>query len=101
MAEKSYDKLIRDRIPEIIEQAGKECEVQKLAAEEYKEKLEEKLLEEIEEYRETKEFEELADIMEVLLALVHTHGQNMKSLEEIRKEKREKRGAFEKQLLLV
>jgi predicted house-cleaning noncanonical NTP pyrophosphatase (MazG superfamily) len=96
-----YNKLIRDRIPEIIEEAGKEYKIRELNDEEYLAKLKEKLQEEVDEYLESNEIEELADILEVIRALAAAHDTNMKNIEQIRTKKANKRGAFEKRLLLI
>ena len=96
-----YDKLIRDRIPEIIEEAGKDYEIRKLNDEEYHKKLNEKLQEEVDEYLESNEIEELADILEVIRALADIHETEMKELEEICTTKANKRGSFKKRILLL
>ena len=57
-----YDKLVRDLIPEIIEASGKRCVCSTLSDEEYLDKLDEKLNEELAEYQESKSMEELADL---------------------------------------
>ena len=57
---KTYDKLVRDRIPEIIEKSGKSCAFRLLSDAEYIRLLDEKLQEELNEYRESGETEELA-----------------------------------------
>ncbi len=98
---KEYRKLIRDRIPEIIEDAGKEYETKIVKDEDYFDALKDKLDEEVEEYQEEEEVEELADIMEVLDALMEWHGINREELEEIRRKKKEERGGFEKGLFLL
>ena len=61
-----YNKLVRDRIPEIIQGSGKACRTEELSDEEYIEKLDAKLNEELLEYQESKSMEELADLLEVL-----------------------------------
>lgn len=95
-----YDKLIRDKIPEIIEQSGKKCIVEVLDNDTYIEYLEQKLNEELAEYQQDKSIEELADLLEVIYAVVAARGYSVEELERIRLEKAEKRGAFEKKLLL-
>ena len=95
-----YDKLIRDKIPEIIEQSGKKCIVEVMDNDTYIEYLDQKLNEELAEYQQDKSIEELADLLEVMYAVVTARGYSVEELERIRLEKAEKRGAFEKRLLL-
>ena len=95
-----YDKLIRDKIPEIIEQSGKKCIVEVMDNDTYIEYLDQKLNEELAEYHQDKSVEELADLLEVIYAVVVARGYSVDDLERIRVEKAEKRGAFEKRLLL-
>ena len=95
-----YDKLIRDKIPEIIEQSGKKCIVEVMDNDTYIEYLDQKLNEELAEYQQDKSIEELADLLEVMYAVVTARGYSVAELERIRLEKSEKRGAFEKRLLL-
>ena len=65
-----YHKLVRDRIPEIIESAGKKCICSELSDEAYIAMLDAKLNEELAEYQESKSLEELADLLEVMQATV-------------------------------
>ena len=100
MSAKLYHKLVRDRIPEIIEADGKTCICETLSHEEYLRLLDEKLNEELAEYQESKSLEELADLFEVMQAVVRARGWTMEQLESLRAEKAAKRGSFEKKLLL-
>ena len=95
-----YHKLVRDRIPEIIEADGKTCTCSVLSEEDYLRMLDEKLNEELAEYQESKSMEELADMMEVIRAVVLARGSSPEEVEEIRRKKAEKRGGFEKRILL-
>lgn len=95
-----YDKLIRDKIPEIIEQSGKKCIVEVMDNDTYIEYLDQKLNEELAEYHQDKSIEELADLLEVMYAVVVARGYSVEELERKRLDKAEKRGAFEKRLLL-
>ena len=95
-----YAKLIRDKIPEIIEQSGKKCIIEVMDNDTYIEYLDQKLNEELAEYQQDKSIEELADLLEVMYAVVVARGHSVAELERIRLEKAEKRGAFEKKLLL-
>ena len=63
---KTYNKLVRDRIPEIIESSGKTCLTATLSDESYIHMLDLKLNEELTEYQESKSMEELADLLEVI-----------------------------------
>ena len=96
-----YHKLVRDRIPEIIEKSGKTCVTSELSASEYVEMLDEKLNEELAEYQESKAPEELADLLEVIRAVAAARGSSIEEVEKIRVEKAAKRGGFEKRILLL
>lgn len=69
-----YNKLVRDKIPEIIAGSGKAVTYRILSEEEYKFALEEKLDEEVIEFHESKSVEEIADIIEVLNAIIKANG---------------------------
>lgn len=97
---KHFHKLVRDRIPEIIEADGKTCVWETLSDEDYLRLLDEKLNEELAEYQQSKSLEELADLLEVLGAVVTARGYTWNQLTALRKEKREQRGGFEKRILL-
>lgn len=96
----TYHKLVRDRIPEIIEKTGKTCTWSILSDEDYLKLLDEKLNEELAEYQESKNLEELADLLEVIHAVVSAHGSSMEEVEKIRIQKAEKRGGFGQKILL-
>ena len=95
-----YTKLVRDRIPEIIESSGKTCVVEVLSDEEYLKYLDAKLDEELAEYHKDQNIEELADLLEVLRAAAIARGYSIEDLEQVRAAKAEKRGSFVKKLLL-
>lgn len=102
-----YDKLIRDKIPEIIEKSGKKCVVEVMDDETYMDKLSAKLKEELAEVEtelknnnDEAAIKELADLQEVILAIVDAIGGDRESFERIRKSKVASNGAFEKKLLL-
>ena len=97
---KTYDKLVRDRIPEIIEKSGKSCTFRLLSDAEYIRLLDEKLQEELTEYRESGETEELADLVEVIRAVLQARGRTWEEMEEIRLRKKQERGGFDKRILL-
>lgn len=95
-----YDKLIRDRIPEIIERSGKRCIIEVMDNDTYIQYLDQKLNEELAEYQEDKSLEELADLLEVIYAVAVARGYSIDELESVRREKAKKRGGFEKRLRL-
>ena len=96
----TYHKLVRDRIPEIIETDGKKCVCETLSDEDYISLLDQKLNEELAEYQESKSLEELADLLEVVQAVVKARGWTLEELEQVRADKASKRGRFEKKILL-
>lgn len=96
----TYHKLVRDRIPEIIENDGKKCVCETLSDEDYISLLDQKLNEELAEYQESKSLEELADLLEVVQAVVKARGWTLEELEQVRADKADKRGGFEKKILL-
>ena len=96
-----YNKLVRDRIPEIIEASGKTCKTVVLNDEEYLRMIDAKLDEELAEYHKDQNIEELADLMEVIYAAAAARGYSVEQLEQVRAEKAEKRGGFQKKILLV
>ena len=97
---KIYNKLVRDRIPEIITADDKTCEIEIVSGIKKQELLEKKLLEEVNEYLEDKNLEELADIMEVLFGLANELGYSEEDLIKKRHEKLEKRGGFKEGIVL-
>lgn len=100
MKKTTYDKAVRDLIPDIIRSAGKVCSVEQVSNSEFLELLHKKLVEEVSEYLEEPSLEELADIMEVLMAVVQLSGYTMAELEAERVAKAKSRGGFENRLLL-
>lgn len=101
MTVKKYNKLVRDRIPEIIAASGKTCVTEVLSDEEYLKMIDAKLDEELAEYHKDQNIEELADLLEVIRAAAMARGYSIEKLEKVRAEKAEKRGGFEKKLLLI
>ena len=96
----SYNKLVRDRIPKIIESAGKTCTTEILSPEDYLRMIDAKLDEELAEYHKDQNIEELADLLEVINAAAIARGYSLEELEQVRAEKASKRGGFAKRILL-
>ena len=96
----TYNKLVRDRIPEIIEATGKTCAVETLSDGDYIRALDAKLDEELAEYHRDQNIEELADLLEVIRAAAAARGYAVEELERVRAEKAARRGGFERKLYL-
>ena len=95
-----YDKLVRDRIPEIIELDDCKCKFHVATTEEFKSKLIEKLDEEIAEFVEKPSAEEMADILEVLDAVRKAYHIDLGEIKHKKLMKRVNRGAFEHRFIL-
>jgi len=95
-----YNKLIRDKIPQIIKEKGKTPIIHKASEEEYWQKLKEKLKEEAEEFYKDSNKEELADILEVINAICEFKNISKDNLENLRKNKAEQRGSFKEKIIL-
>jgi predicted house-cleaning noncanonical NTP pyrophosphatase (MazG superfamily) len=94
----SVPKLVRDKIPQIIKEAGKTPITRTLTDEEYLVELDKKLNEETAEYQADKSIEEMADILEVLFAICEARGHSVEKLLAIKESKREARGGFTKKI---
>ncbi|MFB6175143.1 MAG: NUDIX domain-containing protein [Candidatus Nanohalobium sp.] len=93
-------KLVRDRIPEIIEENGEEAKISEVEGAELEKFLGEKVVEEAEEFEEDRDVEELADLLEVVDAYIENEGLSREKLEEVREEKKEDRGGFSEGFVL-
>jgi len=104
MSRKIYNKLIRDKIPEIIKSKGKVPKVSVLTEEKYRKALKEKMGEEVKELLEAKTnndiLNELADIQELIKAIAKNHRITIKAVENKRKKKKRERGSFKKKIFL-
>ncbi len=98
---KVYNKLVRDKIPEVISaDNGKTCVTRIMEDNEYLQTLNTKMQEELKEYLESGDVEELADLEEVLRAILDVKDVSYEEFEKIRNAKVEKRGAFKKKIFL-
>ena len=87
-------KLVRDKIPQIIMEDGKEPIIRTLSQEEYLKELDIKLNEEVAEYQADKSIEEMADVLEVLFAICEARGHSIDELMDVKQAKQDKRGGF-------
>ena len=101
MAVRNYDKMVRDKIPEIIISTGSTPVTDTLTNSEALDYLAKKLTEEAGEYLESRDIEELADVVEVVRGLLFHSGHTWEELESIRRKKADERGGFEKGVRLI
>ena len=101
--ERVYNKLVRDKIPNIIEEKGETPVIKVLNENDYKKELEKKLYEEYKEVIEAigdERIEELADMLEVIRALAILENKNLNDVIDIADKKNKKRGAFDEKIFL-
>lgn len=100
-----YNKLVRDRVPEIIRNSGKIPVTKKLSEQEYLLQLREKSKEEMQEYlnarTDQEALEELADLLEIRHTLAPVHGSTFEEVESLRRKKEKERGGFRGRILLI
>lgn len=97
---KTYNKLVRDKITDIIEAEGRIAKYRILDDNEYRQELNKKLQEEVKEYSEDNNVEELADIVEVIYGILNSMDVTIDEFEKVRIKKQEERGAFNKRIYL-
>lgn len=99
-----YQKLVRDKIPDIIKEHNKKPIIRILSPKDYQRELLKKLVEEVNEVSKAEDsealLEELADVLEVIHATIISVGTTLETVEEIRINKKNKRGGFDKRIFL-
>ncbi len=96
----TYNKLVRDNIPQIIRNNNRQCSTRVLNDSEYYEELKRKLIEETNEFYESEDISELGDILEVFNSILKYKNISFSEIDKIRENKEKKNGSFEKRLLL-
>lgn len=96
-----YNKLVRDKIPQIIAGSGKTPVVRTASADEARKLLHAKLVEELEEFIAAPSEEELADMLEVIEAMAHEHQLEMNRVQEKKARKQKSRGGFRDRVVLL
>jgi predicted house-cleaning noncanonical NTP pyrophosphatase (MazG superfamily) len=97
----TYNKLVRDRVPEIIRSQGKSCVVTTLNKADHLTHLNAKLKEELEEYFASGEVMELADMVEIIRAILHVKEVSIEEFEKLREGKRQSNGGFDRGYFLA
>jgi predicted house-cleaning noncanonical NTP pyrophosphatase (MazG superfamily) len=101
---KIYNKLVRDKIPDIITSDGRKCETEILSEVDYKQALRDKITEEGEEVRSASDGDlltEIADLYEVIDALIMAYGLSKEDIIRRQDERRKSRGGFVKRIKLI
>lgn len=96
-----YNKLVRDKIPALIEGQGEKPIFRILDEAEYAGHLERKLDEEVAEFHKDRNAEELADILEVVFALAEAIGCSKEALMDAYQQKHRRRGGFSERIFLI
>lgn len=98
----TYNKLVRDKIPENIESIqGRKATWRIMKDEEYMQELNRKLLEEVHEFIEENAIEELADIMEVIQSIMKIKHISYEELKKVQEMKRNNKGGFDNKIYLI
>ena len=97
-----YNKLVRDKIPEEINEKGdRKANYRVLDNDEYLKELDKKLFEEAHEFVEEHSTQELADLMEVIFAIMKDRNISIEDLENARQIKNSKKGSFNDKIYLI
>jgi len=100
MNKKIFNKLVRDKIPQIIESKGEKAVYKILDDKDNLLKLNQKLLEEVNEYFQDGEIEELADVVEVIYGILKAKNTTLEEFNKIREAKKQARGGFDNKIFL-
>jgi predicted house-cleaning noncanonical NTP pyrophosphatase (MazG superfamily) len=105
MTRKLYDKLVRDRIPEIIQEAGRICGTETYSDDSaFRRALRDKLVEEAGETANASDKDlpaELANLQEVIDTLITAYGLKDEAVRALQEQRRAQRGAFSRRLRLL
>ena len=98
--EKIYNKLVRDKIPEIILKDNAKPITHIASNDEFLIKLYDKLIEEFNEFKQEPNQEEMGDILEVIESIIEHYRFDRDEIEKIRLNKKSTRGGFDKKIIL-
>lgn len=97
---KRYNKLVRDKIPDVIRRNGGNPSFHIAVCLEFEYQLNNKLREEVEEFCKSVSPEEIADILEVIEAICKYHGFSRGKIDKLKKKKARNNGKFNKRVIL-
>jgi len=97
---KQYNKLVRDKIPDILKGKKVKFKSHTASKKEYLDKLYEKLIEEFDEFKAKPSTEEFADVLEVMEAIGRYHNLDLQEIKLKKKIKKDSNGGFEKRIIL-
>lgn len=95
-----YDKLVRDRVPDIIMAKGESCTTHIADEAEYETQLFEKLREETEELVRDRSIGEIADVLEMIDAIAALKKFSQEEIDAVKQKKLEERGGFSGRIVL-
>ncbi|WKY48841.1 nucleoside triphosphate pyrophosphohydrolase [Eubacteriaceae bacterium ES3] len=96
-----YNKLVRDKIPQIIKESGRTCEYKVLGDSEIKDALKEKLIEKAQIFSNKPSEDELSDIYELLHAIVETYDYEPLHIDYLKLQNKENKGTYSNRVYLI
>ncbi|MDK2904537.1 MAG: hypothetical protein PWP16_1357 [Eubacteriaceae bacterium] len=96
-----YNKLVRDKIPQIIKDSGRTCEYKVLGDSEIKDALKEKLIEKAQIFSNKPSEDELSDIYELLNAIVETYDYEPLHIDYLKLQNKENKGTYSNRVYLI
>ncbi len=97
---KVYNRLVRDKIPEIMLKDHTLPVTRVMEQDEYIEELNKKLTKEVNKYLETNNIEEMVDVLEVIRAIIEAKDTTYEEIEDKRVKKAQKKGTFKEKIYL-
>ncbi|WKY45815.1 nucleoside triphosphate pyrophosphohydrolase [Eubacteriaceae bacterium ES2] len=96
-----YNKLVRDKIPQIIKESGRTCEYKILGDSEIKDALKDKLIEKAQIFSNKPSEDELSDIYELLNAIVETYDYEPLHIDYLKLQNKENKGTYSNRVYLI
>jgi predicted house-cleaning noncanonical NTP pyrophosphatase (MazG superfamily) len=100
VSSKTYNKLVRDKLPEFIMRSGKKPSFRRVQGEELKQYASAKILEEAKEFSKSSELDELVDLLEAIYFRLTLEGISAQEIHARMAHKRQERGGFEGRIVL-